>query len=123
MWIKLLVVTWLCCIFAGCAGDGWCRDLRDQSIADIDAVLQANLSCTQDEDCTRVSQDTQCNGTCPVAVAKTGLSDVEQAIERADQEYCASHQALGCGYVTPGCMAMEPACQNDICVMVQTENP
>lgn len=93
-----------------------CGERVQKSNAEIKAVADENVACEKDEECTTIGFGTDCVGGCPMAVAKSGVSAVQAAIDEANGKYCQSYQEDGCPYMTPGCLAPEPACRNKQCV-------
>ena len=83
-----------------CEGET-CEERVNESNAYINAALEENLNCTVDTDCTTITPNTDCRGTCPVPVAVEGVEEVEAAIDYANQTSCDTYIEDGCPYAIP----------------------
>jgi hypothetical protein len=93
---------------ASSAGDAesqaLCQDLENEAVTQFDALVQQNLACTNDNDCTRISPvgDGQCAALCgDVLTNEAGAP----ALLTAADTLCESFAARGCHVLGIPCFA------------------
>ena len=84
----------------------------------ITEILVGGQSCIMDEDCVSFDVSNGCFGACSLAVNRGETQRLEDEIWDADMAYCTGFVEQ-CGYLTPGCPAMRPACEQGQCRMVE----
>jgi hypothetical protein len=97
-----------------------CDERVRRSSLEVQAAFAAHGACGDNEDCTLVSDGTQCRGSCQAAVATTGVAAVQAAIAQANQRFCWTFEEDDCPFATPDCAPAEAACQEGSCVVVTT---
>jgi hypothetical protein len=105
---------------AGDAGMLTCRE-REQAAADqITAVAEhADVTCSDDADCVRVSTGSVCHDHCGEAiVSKTGQAEIEAAQDAVADGVCKTFESDGCVLLVPPC---EPEQVTPTCVMGKCE--
>jgi hypothetical protein len=79
--------------------------------------------CREDTDCVQVATTTDCRGTCGVVVNWRAARRLEKQVSSLNRKVCADYQADGCPFLTPSCIAVEPACIEKRCVGVERRYP
>jgi hypothetical protein len=88
-------------------GQALCQDLESDAGARLEALIQQNLACTSDDDCTRISPEGrgQCAALCGDLLTNQAGASMLLA---AANTLCASFVAEGCQVQLPSCVAVAP---------------
>jgi len=138
----MALLTWIACIWAceGCAGnssgddtalDGstdagaidehglFCEERTHAALVRIamaSAVIDGDLVCEKDEDCTVVSWATDCFERCSEHIALRNVEIARTAVARANLIDCQGFVAAGCTRGSLPCATLPPAvCRLGIC--------
>jgi hypothetical protein len=80
----------------GIENDELCRRLENLAASALSQVLLEDLSCSVDEDCTRISNGTACSSGCGALVAVAALDAIEASLQSIDGSICEARRAAEC---------------------------
>lgn len=97
-----------------------CDPLAGSAENDVEAVINANLACTQDSDCEVIGNISNCFDTCERVLAKAGQSAYDDAIAKVNANQCQTFQSRACPLIHPPCAPLGTAhCVNHACAQTQ----
>lgn len=104
------------------AGSDASCQLISQSARDVltPVILSAEKapSCTSDDNCSWISDDSDCTASCGALVNLKGAAAIASAVEQVNRDVCPNFTQAGCQLVHPPCIAFPSlsACIAGICV-------
>jgi hypothetical protein len=99
-------------------GASTCGDSRSKATDKLQAVVDANLACTKDEDCVTIDFGASCFDACTRTIAKSGQGAFDAARGEVDQNECKAYKDAACpNVVPPPCAPPQPvACKEGKCI-------
>lgn len=116
--MRLILMLAIAALCACSDEDLTCEERETFARTEVTDAIDQNLSCVTDEDCTLVTPDTDCFGSCAFAVSLGGVSAVQDTIARVNHDHCDGFVADGCAFATPSCLAVVAECDAGACVTV-----
>jgi len=120
--IRMLAVLAIVSFLTDCSLS--CDERYKSAWSIISQTAYKHSSCEKNRDCVLVSVNTKCREDCPMAINRDGVSDMESAVEEANEKYCNSYEEDGCGdskYIAAyDCGNLVPVCENSVCEVLDT---
>ena len=100
------------------ACDPQCEERADDAQLYVERIVGTNQRCIEDQDCMVMHLTTECGAFCAASVAVTGEAAVTEALNYADESWCADGASLGCIVDGTPCPAVgAPYCDGGTCAL------
>lgn len=102
----------------GVAAEPQCAESTNAARARLTAVIDANMACKTDADCTTIGFGASCFDSCSRTIGVSGVDAYKAEIAAVDAKECKAYDDAGCPpMVSPPCAPPEaPACREGKCL-------